>query len=146
MKQPKRIKDLDKNERQKILERSTSRAEEVLSAVIPIIKEVKENGDKALIKFTARFDKVNLTPQGLIVDKERIEAAYKKTSPDVLASLERMRDQVQDFHQHQIKREWSIDKFANKGEGSTNWERSLFPSSEWVYMFPGAGLTIPLRQ
>jgi len=117
MQQPKRLKDLSKNEYKRILERSTSKVEEALSAVIPIIKEVKENGDEALVKFTAGFDKVNLTAQDFIVSKERIEAAYKKTSPDVVASFKRMRDQVCHFHQHQIRKEWSINKFADKGEG-----------------------------
>ena len=143
MRQPKRLKNLDKNEYKRILERSTSKVEEALSAVIPIIKEVKENGDEALVKFTARFDKVNLTAQDLIVSKERIEAAYKKTSPDVVASLKRMRDQVCHFHQHQIRKEWSINKFADKGEGRYELGERFIPIEQVGVYVPGGKANYP---
>jgi len=110
MKEPCRLRDLSKDEREKILKRSTIKIENVISAIISIVKEVEKESDEALIKFTAQFDGVNLTQQNFLVSQKRIKAAYERIGPELVESLKKMHQQVWDFHQHQKKKEWSVDK------------------------------------
>ncbi|MQY60167.1 MAG: hypothetical protein GH144_11315, partial [Clostridia bacterium] len=58
MRQPQRLRDLDKDEYQRILKRADVKIEDTLSAIIPIVKEVEKRGDAAVTKFTAQFDGV----------------------------------------------------------------------------------------
>ncbi|MGQ9744221.1 MAG: histidinol dehydrogenase [Candidatus Bathycorpusculaceae bacterium] len=53
-----------------------------------IIDEVKAEGDKALIKFTKKFDKVDLLVNNLNVSDEEIERAYEKVTEEHISALE----------------------------------------------------------
>ena len=67
-----------------------------------IIWKVKENGDKALIEFAAKFDKAELTQKTLKVRKEEIKEAYTKTSLDQVAALRFMEEKVEVFQKQQL--------------------------------------------
>ncbi|HEV7236599.1 MAG TPA: histidinol dehydrogenase, partial [Ktedonobacteraceae bacterium] len=49
-------------ERARLLRRSELQIDELTDRVRPIIQEVRQRGDEALIEFTERFDRVTLTP------------------------------------------------------------------------------------
>jgi len=72
-------------------------AQEVENNVKAIIKQVKENGDKALVELTLRFDKAELSPRTLKVHREEIKEAYKKTSREQVSALKFMIDKVNTF-------------------------------------------------
>ncbi|GAI37981.1 unnamed protein product, partial [marine sediment metagenome] len=117
VRQPRRLKDLDKETYQIILKRADVKIEDTLSAIIPIVKEVEKRGDAAVTKFTAQFDGVDLAPKDFQVSQKRVKAAYEKVSPELIVSLKKMHQQVWDFHQRQRREDWSIDKFfLNKKE------------------------------
>ena len=71
--------------------------QEVENNVKAIIKQVKENGDAALVEFALKFDKAELNPRNLQVRKEEIKEAYTKTSPDQISALKSMKEKVNDF-------------------------------------------------
>jgi histidinol dehydrogenase len=52
-----------------------------------IIDEVREGGDKAVLRLTARFDKAELRPDELQVPPREIEASLGVLAPDVVAGL-----------------------------------------------------------
>ncbi|MFQ5835805.1 MAG: histidinol dehydrogenase [bacterium] len=141
---PKKLKDLSKGEYKRILERSRSRMEEILSRVIPIIHEVEKRGDEAVSRFTSKFDGVSLTPRDFVVKKERVKEAYKRVSPEVIESLRKMRHQIYDFHQNQLGKDWSINKtFLNKGEGSYTLGQRFIPFDQVGVYVPGGKARYP---
>ena len=71
--------------------------QEVENSVKAIIKQVRENGDAALVEFALKFDKAELNPRNLQVRKEEIKEAYTKTSPDQISALKSMKEKVNDF-------------------------------------------------
>ena len=71
--------------------------QEVENSVKAIIKQVKENGDGALVEFALKFDKAELTLRTLKVRKEEIKEAYNKTSPEQLSALKFMKERVNAF-------------------------------------------------
>jgi len=107
---PIKLKELADQEYQRLIQRSNFQTQEILSQVISIINEVREKGDDALLNFTEKFDKVKLSSDSLIVTKDKIKKAYKRVSPLLINSLEKMHQQVKDFHYHQIPKEWSMTK------------------------------------
>ena len=66
-------------------------SEEVDRVAADIIAAVREQGDAAVIDYTARFDALTLTPDRLRVSKTEIEAALAACPPELLAALETAR-------------------------------------------------------
>ena len=110
MRAPIKLKDVPGEEYQRLLQRSLVQLEKVLPCVVPIISQVRERGDDALLSLTEQFDSVKISPDSLIITKDRIKEAYKKLPSSLLDSLQKMHQQVEDFHRHQILREWSLNK------------------------------------
>ncbi len=77
-------------------------AQQVESDVKAIISQVKENGDKALIELTKKFDKAKLTTKTFKVKAEEIKEAYKKTSQKQVAALKFMQEKVSAFQKQQL--------------------------------------------
>ena len=57
------------------------------AAVKEIVEAVKREGDDALLRYTAAFDKVTLKPEQLRVTDEEIQGAYAKVEPEFLDAL-----------------------------------------------------------
>ncbi len=101
------ISDFDKS---RLLKRSQETIENVVEAVKPIIAEVKENGDAALIKYAKQFDKADLS--SLKVTLEEFEEAESLLSPELKSALQHSIGNVKRFHEEQIKRvdaEWMVE-------------------------------------
>lgn len=60
---------------------------QIQETVKRIIKDVADNGDKALLKYTKRFDKTRLTKEELLVAKEEIQEAYSEVSEQEIEAL-----------------------------------------------------------
>jgi len=144
VKQPQRLRDLDKNEYQRILKRADVKIESILSAIIPIVKEVEKRGDAAVTKFTAQFDGIDLAPKDFQVSQKRRKAAYEKISPELIVSLKKMHQQVWDFHQRQKREDWSIDKFfLNKKEAHYKLGQRFIPVERAGVYVPGGRASYP---
>jgi histidinol dehydrogenase len=73
-------------------------SEEVDRVVADIIAEVRARGDAAVIDYTSRFDKLDLTPETLRVGEAEIDAAVAACSPELLAALETARARIEAYH------------------------------------------------
>ena len=72
---------------------------DVSNIVKEIIENVKEKGDKALLEYTQKFDKANLTD--LTVSKQEIDEAVKNVDKEFLRILERAAKNIKAFHSMQ---------------------------------------------
>lgn len=79
---------------------------ELTAQVAGIITEVRERGDQALCDFTARFDKVALTPETLRVGEDEIAQAVKLVSAGYLKAIRQAKDNIIDFHKKQLPKDW----------------------------------------
>lgn len=68
-----------------------------------IINEIRERGNVALLKFTKKFDRANLTTENLCVTKGEIEDAYSKVSKEQISALEFMKDKIENFERQLLK-------------------------------------------
>lgn len=76
--------------------------QELENSVKEIIKQVKENGDAALVEFALKFDKAELSLRTLKVRKEEIKEAYNKTSLEQVGALRFMKERVTAFQKQQF--------------------------------------------
>ena len=77
-----------------------------LLAVTRILKDVRKNGDKALIAYTHRFDSKMVSADTIRVAGDEIRAAAKHVSRSVRRSLERAAAQIESFHRRQVANSW----------------------------------------
>jgi len=60
--------DLSKSDIQKLVQRNVDPAEEIRAVVEDVIQNVRTDGDKALLEYAAKFDKVEL--KSLFIEKD----------------------------------------------------------------------------
>lgn len=76
--------------------------------VSSIIREVRQNGDKALFAFTKKLDSADL--KTLRVSESQLKAAESALSPEIKAHLIEAADNIRSFHRHQVEKTWLVEK------------------------------------
>lgn len=85
------------------LRRSSSLSDPVLeSSTKKIVDDVKRNGDKALFKYTKRFDNLELTKRSVKVTHREIERAQSQVSKELRADLITAAKRIREFHKHKL--------------------------------------------
>lgn len=80
---------------------------DVAGTVAEIIKNVRENGDKALFEYCEKFDKAQLS--SLAVTKEEIDEALSLVEPEFLEILEKAAKSIRKFHSRQVRNSFIIN-------------------------------------
>lgn len=76
-------------------------------AVSKIIEDVKKNGDKALLKYSAKFDGCLFKkPSEFLVSIEEIENAYNSVEKNFIISLRKAVENIRFYHEKQKPEEW----------------------------------------
>lgn len=71
-----------------------------------IVRDVRNEGDKAVIHYTELIDRVRFTPEDFLVTEEEFQAAEDEADPDVVASLQKAAENVRRYHQEQKPKSW----------------------------------------
>ena len=79
-------------------------------AVRKIIIDVQKQGDRALKRYTEKFDSLKLSR--LAVSKKEIESASRKVDKDFLTALKLSAERIRTFHERQKEKSW---RFSNDG-------------------------------
>jgi len=92
-------------------------APEVDDAVAAIIADVRQRGDAAVIELTARFDRLELTPERLAIPAAEIDAAIARVPDDERAALDLAAARIRAYHQRQLPEsaDWTDDSGARLG-------------------------------
>ena len=99
------LSSMDASQRARLLRRAEIQIDELIERVRPIVQGVRQRGDEALIEFTARFDRVQLTPERLRVSREEIDRAYQILDTPVRWAIEQAIRNVRTFHERQMPHE-----------------------------------------
>ena len=97
----------DKETVDDLIKRSQADVNEVLNIVSDILKDVNENKDEAVKRYTAKFDKAEL--DDLQVCEDEIKEAYDNLDKTLIEALERASLNIEKFHKAQIPKEWSME-------------------------------------
>ncbi len=105
MDNPIRFHDLSKlsvAEKHALLKRTESDLGRYIESVKPIIKAVKEEGDRALVRFAREFDQAELKPDAIKVPLEEFEKAFESVEDDVIEAISFAADNIRAFHGGQL--------------------------------------------
>ncbi len=80
------------------------RRKSVVSKVARIVEDIRLHGDEAVLKYTARFDHVKLSPRDLRVAESEISGAFQNIKPEFVATLKMVIHNVTAFYRSQIKK------------------------------------------
>ena len=97
----------DKETANDLIKRSQADISEVLNIVSDILKDVKENQDEAVKRYTAKFDKAEL--DDLQVSEDEIKEAYDNLDENLIEALKRASANIEKFHKAQIPEEWFME-------------------------------------
>ena len=86
----------------------TEPAVNVEAVVAEIIENVRKNGDKALLEYSRKFDKAELT--SLQVTKEEMEEALASVDPAFLEILREAAENIRRFHEKQKRTSFLINE------------------------------------
>jgi len=128
--------ELTASDIQKLVQRNVDPANEIRTIVEDVIASVQQHGDKALLDYALKFDKVELNK--LYLDKAELEEIAKAISADQKAALETAYSNIYKFHQTQLKTEDKVETMP----GVTCW-RELRPIEKVGLYIPGGSAVLP---
>ncbi|BAY44747.1 histidinol dehydrogenase [Scytonema sp. HK-05] len=76
------------------------------ATVREVLQTVKRQGDKAVLHYTAEFDKQTLKPEELRVTGSELDAAYQQVSKELLQAIRLACRQIDTFHRQRIPKSW----------------------------------------
>lgn len=76
------------------------------AAVKQIVQDIKDEGDLALLRYTAQFDRTELTIERLRVTDEELQAAYAHVEPSFIEAITQAAHNIRQFHQKQKRNSW----------------------------------------
>lgn len=78
------------------MRRNTIAIDEYIEKVRPIVDAVKNEGDRAIIRFEKEFDGVDL--KRLRIERDEVDAAYDAVSDELIDALEVAKENIERFH------------------------------------------------
>jgi histidinol dehydrogenase len=75
-------------------------------SVKEIVSSVREKGDRAVIAYTKKFDKVDLSEEDMKVTDAQIKSAYKKVKKEFFDPLTKALQNITAYHRKQKSDEW----------------------------------------
>ena len=75
---------------------------DVNEAVAAILKDVANRGDAAVVEYTNKFDRQNITAVDLRISDAEIDAAEKQIEPELMDALKLAAERIETFHERQL--------------------------------------------
>jgi len=110
--------------------RPAIKKQELNSLVNEVLSDVQQDGDKALFRYTEKFDKVKL--DGFEVSKDEIEKAIDLVSDELKDAIALAKRNIEKFHASQIR----VEKEVETVEGVRCWRKSVAIEKVGLYI-PG---------
>lgn len=100
------------NEIDSLLKLLSARAEnispEIMQTVSSVISDVRNGGDKALLDYTKKFDKVEL--DGLFLDESAKEELISRVPAELREIIDEAAENIYNFHKKQLQNSWMINE------------------------------------
>lgn len=117
--------------------------ESINTVVANVLADVRENGDKAVLEYTCRFDRLSVNSVSeLEISKAECEAALASLSPERRAALHAAADRVRQYHEYQ-KRSCGSDGFTYTDTDGTLLGQKITPLDSVGIYVPGGKAAYP---
>lgn len=81
--------------------RSKKVQKDVITSVKKILEDINENGDKALIKYTNKFDSKKINLENIRVTSEEIKKAYELVDEKFIKAIKIAKENILFYHEKQ---------------------------------------------
>ncbi|MBE7041845.1 MAG: histidinol dehydrogenase [Ruminococcaceae bacterium] len=115
-------KDLSNEEKSFVMKRAEQDISRQMEVAREISDEVRRDGDRAILKYTEKFDGVKLAPDAIKVRPEEIEAGYNRLDAETRDAIAYAAKNIRNFHEKQMPEEmWftNVDTGLMVGEKTT---------------------------
>ncbi len=106
--------------------------------VAQIVRDVRFDGDKAVLRYTKLIDKVDCAIKDLLVTEEEFAAAEAQADPQVVESLKKAAENVRRYHEEQKPNSWMTYR-----EHGSLLGQSLIPLDRVGIYVPGGTAAYP---
>lgn len=106
-----------------------------------ICEDVRQQGLTAVLHYTARLDRRDLSPETLRVSPAELAEAAAKASPEFLATIRRIRDNVKEFQQAVLPKDAHVIRKA--GNGQIELRQRHLPMKRVGICVPGGAASYP---
>lgn len=117
-----KLSEMTAEEKNRIMKRAETDITEQMKLAKEVSDEVKRDGDKAVLKYTEKFDGVTLSQGKIKVTQAEIDEAYERLDRETRDAIEYAYKNIYDFHEKQLPEEmWftNVDKGLMVGEKTT---------------------------
>lgn len=117
-----KLSEMTSEQKDFIMKRAEIDISEQMQLAKEVSDDIKKRGDEAVLEYTAKFDRVQLTADRIKVKPEEIEAGYNHLDDETRTSIEYAAKNIHDFHEKQLPEEmWftEVDKGLLVGEKTT---------------------------
>ncbi|MFH1301014.1 MAG: histidinol dehydrogenase [Planctomycetota bacterium] len=106
-----------------------------------ICNDVRNKGREALLDYTAKLDRKQLTPETMRVSAEELEAAHAEADPEYLATLRRIRENIIEFQSALLPDDVKVLREA--GESRVELRQRYLPLKRVGVCIPGGAAAYP---
>lgn len=117
-----KLSELTKEQKAFIMKRAEIDISEHMQLAKEVSDDIRIRGDEAVLEYTAKFDRVELTKDSIKVKPEEIEEGYNRLDEKTREAIEYAAKNIRDFHEKQMPEEmWftEVDKGLLVGEKTT---------------------------
>jgi histidinol dehydrogenase len=129
-------KNLTKKDITSIFRRSAINLETVTNTVKPIINDVKRSGDKAVLRYAKKFDK--LAGNSILLSKEELKTAANKLDSKTKKAINVAAANIEKFHYKQIPALYTIETMP----GVKCWRKFLPIENVGLYIPGGSAVLV----
>jgi histidinol dehydrogenase len=100
-----RLATMTPQRKRSILRRSSTKLERTLPFIKRVMADVRRNGDSALVKYSQKFDRADLSSIGIRVSRSEIRNAYKivaRDNPDLVPAIKTTLECIGAFHKGEL--------------------------------------------
>jgi len=103
-----KLSECSQKERELLLKRSELDVDSVLPKVMEIVSYVRNDGDKALLMYTERFDGVKLSIDELQVSEKEFRSAFEQLDAATVKAIKGAAEAIKKFYIKQLPRDWMV--------------------------------------
>ncbi len=101
----------------KLQKRAASPEKWVIDTVNEILEGVRVGGDKAVLEYTEKFDKVSLTAESLEMSKADLQKAAEGVDKELYDTMVKAAENIRKYHEKQLRKSFFMDEDKNKTIG-----------------------------
>ncbi len=132
------IRNTDTKAIEKLLRSRTSSLTEAEGVVRPILEDIRRRGDRALVRYTKKFDRLNLTKTGFTVSRQEIRRAYREVPQGFVEAVKVAAENIRKCAHRQLPHPWTATTSAGVTVGQI-----IRPLERVACYVPGGRFPLP---